>query len=112
MDKEMKAKVDEFLKTNGRRELSMDEMDKVVGGKDYPYSFSMGGYYIHDDDSLKDFVYNTIAPIEAQFGKDVVVSVLMECLPSWTIKSDYMGAGLAGLENCLYHIATDTLDKK
>ena len=35
MDKEMKAKIDEFLKMTGRRELSMDEMDKVVGGGSY-----------------------------------------------------------------------------
>ena len=34
MDKETKAKVDEFLKAHGGRELSLDEMDKVVGGAD------------------------------------------------------------------------------
>ena len=32
MDKEMMAKVNEVLKANGRRELSLDEMDKVSGG--------------------------------------------------------------------------------
>ena len=35
MDKEMKAKIDEILKANSRRELSMDEMDKVSGGACY-----------------------------------------------------------------------------
>ena len=32
MDKEMQAKVEEFIKAQGRRELSMDELDKVNGG--------------------------------------------------------------------------------
>ena len=43
MDKEMKAKVDEFLKTNGRRELSMDELDMVSGGFEGLYTAS-GSY--------------------------------------------------------------------
>ena len=34
MDKEMMGKVNEFLKASGKRELSLDEMDKVVGGVD------------------------------------------------------------------------------
>ena len=34
MDKEMMGKVNELLKANGKRELSLDEMDKVVGGVD------------------------------------------------------------------------------
>ena len=29
MDKEMQAKVEEFVKSYGKRELSMDELDKV-----------------------------------------------------------------------------------
>ena len=41
MDKEMKAKVDEILTTNGKRELSMDELDKVSGGKDSPLDFTL-----------------------------------------------------------------------
>ncbi len=32
MDKEMMDKINEVLKANGKRELSMDELDKVVGG--------------------------------------------------------------------------------
>ena len=32
MDKEMQAKVEEFVKSYGKRELSMDELDKVNGG--------------------------------------------------------------------------------
>ena len=37
MDKEMMGKVNELLKANGKRELSLDEMDKVVGGVDPEY---------------------------------------------------------------------------
>ena len=36
MDQEMMKKVNEVLKANGRRELSMDEADQVVGGKAIP----------------------------------------------------------------------------
>ena len=32
MDKDMMAKINEALKANGRRELSLDELDKVTGG--------------------------------------------------------------------------------
>ena len=32
MNPEIKAKVEEILKANGKRELSMDEMEQVVGG--------------------------------------------------------------------------------
>lgn len=37
MDKEMKVKIDEFLKANGMRELNLDEIDKVSGGGDKKY---------------------------------------------------------------------------
>jgi len=34
MEKEMMDKINEVLKANGKRELSLDEMDKVSGGAD------------------------------------------------------------------------------
>ena len=37
MDKEMLDKINEVLKANGTRELSLDEMDKVSGGVDPAY---------------------------------------------------------------------------
>ena len=43
MDKEMKAKIDEVLKTNGKRELSLDEMDRVSGGS-FPADYRVNGY--------------------------------------------------------------------
>ena len=33
MDKEMMEKVNEVLKAHGKRELSLDEMDRVTGGQ-------------------------------------------------------------------------------
>ena len=44
MDKEMMGKVNELLKANGKRELSLDEMDKVSGGVDGIYGVD-GHYY-------------------------------------------------------------------
>ncbi len=41
MDKEMMEKVNEFLKANGKRELTMDELDQVVGGS-FSYNRSTG----------------------------------------------------------------------
>ena len=32
MDKEIKAKIEEFVREYGRRELSMEEADQVAGG--------------------------------------------------------------------------------
>ena len=37
MDKEMMDKINEVLKAHGKRELSMDELDQVVGGVDPEY---------------------------------------------------------------------------
>ncbi len=41
MDKAMEAKVDEFMKEYGRRELSMEDMDKVSGGS-FTYDSTTG----------------------------------------------------------------------
>ena len=32
MDKEMQAKVEEFIRTQGRQQLNPDDLDQVVGG--------------------------------------------------------------------------------
>ena len=48
MKPEIKAKVDEFLKTRGIREVSMDEMDKVSGGVDGIYGVD-GHYYTEQE---------------------------------------------------------------
>ena len=68
MDKEMKAKVDEFLKKHGTRELSLDEMDKVSGG----------GYYIPQTDEEKKQLIDLAYALTDSFGFDVALDMFMK----------------------------------
>ena len=67
MDKEMQAKVEEFVKSYGRRELSMDEMDKVVGG-----------YYIPQTDEEKKQLIDLAYALTDSFGFDVALEMFMK----------------------------------
>ena len=67
MDKEMQAKVEEFVKSYGRRELSMDEMDKVVGG-----------YYIPQTDEEKKQLIDYAYALTDAFGFDVALEMFMK----------------------------------
>ena len=87
MDKEMMAKVNEVLKANDRRELSMDELDKVSGGIIYD---------IRQCQSLEDinsFVYEFLASAEQSFGRDVVADILKSQIPSYDVKEYYFNGG-------------------
>ena len=66
MDKEMKAKIDEVLKTNGKRELSLDEMDKVSGGTD----ILMNGNVVSEAEA-----YNVAMALFDQFGYDIAAEM-------------------------------------
>ena len=70
MDKEMKAKIDEVLKTNGKRELSMDEMDRVSGGS-FPADYRINGYTAAEAGGMLQAVYDN-------FGLDVAVAYAIE----------------------------------
>jgi len=70
MDKEMKAKIDEILKTNGMRELSMDEMDRVSGGS-FPADYRVNGYTAAEAGGMLQTVYD-------QFGLDVAEAFAIE----------------------------------
>ena len=70
MDKEMKAKIDEVLKTNGMRELSMDEMDRVSGGS-FPADYRINGYTAAEAGGMLQAVYDN-------FGLDVAVAFAIE----------------------------------
>ena len=59
MDKEMKAKIDEVLKTNGKRELSMDEMDRVSGGS-FPADYRINGYTAAEAGGMLQVVYDNL----------------------------------------------------
>lgn len=79
MDKEMKAKVDEFLKANGMRELCMDKMDKVSGG----------GYGIRSDGTIsvnggprvtREVFNNMIFAMTDAFGYDSTIEYIKNYL--------------------------------
>lgn len=70
MDKEMKAKIDEVLKTNGKRELSLDEMDRVSGGS-FPADYRINGYTAAEAGGMLQSVYD-------QFGLDVAEAFAIE----------------------------------
>ncbi len=59
MDKEMKAKIDELLKTNGKRELSLDEMDRVSGGS-FPADYRINGYTAAEAGGMLQAVYDNL----------------------------------------------------
>ena len=70
MDKEMKAKVDEFLKTKGVRELSMDELARVSGGS-MPADYRINGYTVAEAGGMLQSVYD-------HFGLDVAEAFAIE----------------------------------
>ena len=65
MDKEIMDKVNEMMKASGRRELSMDEMDQVVGGADAHDVWINGKYYTEGD------IYNLFKNITELYGFDI-----------------------------------------
>ncbi len=80
MDKDMKAKVDEFLKNHGTRELSLDEMDKVSGGtKEAPLDYKLYGLTQMEAGSLLQGIVDS-------FGTDIAIDMAntMWCkTPDW-----------------------------
>ena len=70
MDKEMKAKIDEILKANSMRELSMDEMDRVSGGS-FPADYTVNGYTAAEAGGMLQSVYDN-------FGLDVAEAFAIE----------------------------------
>ena len=66
MDKEMLAKVNEVLKANGKRELSMDEMDKVVGG------------YVPKTDEDKKQLAEMFYAMTDSYGFDIALDMFMK----------------------------------
>ncbi len=95
MEKEMMEKVNEILKANGRRELSMDELDKVTGG-----GLLIGPYNLSTPEDLNSFIDDFCKPIY-DMSPDILISVLQEWIPSYGIKREINAFGLAGLYNHL-----------
>ena len=67
MDNEMMKKVNDTLKANGKRELSMDEMDKVVGG-----------IFIPQTDEEKKQLIDLAYALTDSFGFDVALDMFMK----------------------------------
>ena len=70
MDKELRAKVEEFLKSKERQKLSLDEMNKVVGGS-YPADYRVNGYTAEEAGGMLQDVYDF-------FGLDVAEAFAIE----------------------------------
>ena len=66
----MTAKINALLKANGRRELSMDEMDRVSGGS-FPADYRINGYTAAEAGGMLQTVYD-------YFGLDVAEAYAIE----------------------------------
>ena len=95
MDKDMMAKVNEVLNANGKRELSLDELDQVVGG------FNVGGKMVTTEADVDWFVYDFVKNYEALAGKDATAEMLLMVIGSARAVEEYRGSGLDGLYNHL-----------
>ena len=91
MDKEMMNKVNEILKANGRRELSLDEAGQVVGGGHYvacPPTDKVwvdlidSGYVYGSGDRYQDAAYFLECMASTgHCGIDVLAKYTLELLP-------------------------------
>ena len=102
MDKEMKAKIDEVLKTNGRRELSMDEMDRVSGGS-FPADYRVNGYTAAEAGGMLQAVYDN-------FGLDVAEAFAIEVFG--VITNDWRGYMKASADLNAGYYAVDMIWNK
>ena len=97
MDKDMMAKINEALKANDRRELSLDALDKVVGGAGECFN----AQDIRTDEELNFYVYVFLGTIEKQCGKDVVADIIKDQFPSSDAIGTYLHGDLDALHNFL-----------
>ena len=91
MDKEMQAKVEEFVKSYGRRELSMEELEQVSGGTDV----LVNGTVMSEGE-----VYDLAMSVVDAFGYDVAADAFctMTGLSPYEIKRTRKG-GCSDKEN-------------
>ena len=83
-------------KANGMRKLSMDEMDKVVGG-----AGCVNADKIRTEEDLVYYVYTFLASMEKAYGKDMVKEYIKNDFKVITLVNEYDGFGLAGVYNYL-----------
>ena len=71
MDKEMMAKVEEFVKEYSKRELNMEEMEQVVGGE-------LGGLFLNGKFVDKETVYDLYLNMTDIFGFEIAADVFCQ----------------------------------
>ncbi len=96
MDNELFAKINEFLKANGKRELSEDELDQVVGGMITDIN------QIQTEKDIYEYVYVFLAPIDKNFGRDVAVDIVKSQFPTADIDTYFGNGDLDTLCNFLH----------
>ena len=94
MDKEMMDKVNEILKKNSKRELSLDELDQVNGGGDINAPFG-------NEKELDLYVYTMIAGIEKSLGKDCANEFMRDTFHDSELAREYMNGDLDCVHNYL-----------
>jgi hypothetical protein len=72
MNPEIKAKVNEILKANGKRELSLDDMDKVNGGA------SWDTINVYGAEMTEAEFNNMMLTMTEQFGFSVAMEVFQD----------------------------------
>ena len=68
MDKEMMAKIEEFVKEYSRRELNMEEIEQVVGGE-------LGGLFLDGRYTPREDVYNMFLNMADIYGYNIAADV-------------------------------------
>ena len=92
----MTAKINALLKANGRRELSMDEIDSVVGGS--------GGLNVCQTHEEIDKYCDTVEAILNMLGVDLAISYVKADFPSPDIESCLKGEdGVQSLRTMLHN---------
>ena len=88
MDKEMQAKVEEFVKSYGKRGLSLDELDKVVGGAGECFN----AQDIRTDEERAQLIDLAYAMTDS-YGFDVALEAFMEITGYTTYRAGVTGGG-------------------
>ena len=95
MDKEMLKKINEMAKAHGRQELSLDDMDKVIGGQGPSY---MGS--IEDIEAYLEYLQTIVDA----FGMDVAIGIAIDEFPSKQVRDSLHNGGIPQLRHFLHQL--------
>ena len=105
MKPKIKAKVDEFLKTHGTRELNIDEMGKVSGGQQNCPIYGV----LHSHDEIDEFC-GIVEEVDKEFGRDAAIDFALGILPIPGIEEAMRAKGAQGLGGVLHKRLDADLD--